>query len=85
MNMTWMMWVNGDKGKSPRESVLEAVEYYREKYGVRPNKVRAYLAFPDVDIEGVILERDQIVLKDRLHLTLDTKTTTQQEGKKNAQ
>ena len=84
MNAKWMMWVDSDKSKSPEESVLEAVEYYQRKYGVRPNRVQAHLTFPDVAIQGVMIERTQIVLKDHLHLTVDTEAVVVQEGGGNA-
>lgn len=80
MSKMWMMWLDGDQTKSPEKRVLEAVEFYQGKYGVRPNVVLADLAFPDTQVDDVVLERSQLVLKDHLHLTVDAKAVLEAGG-----
>jgi hypothetical protein len=81
----WMMWLEGDQTKSPKERVLEAVEFYQGKYGVRPNVVLADLDFPETEMEDVVVERSQLVLKDHLHLTVDESAFLEAGGGGNGQ
>ena len=80
MSKMWMMWLDGNQSKSPEERVLEAVEYFQGKYGVRPNVVLADLTFLETMLEGVLIERSQLVLKDHLHLTVDAKIVLEGKG-----
>jgi hypothetical protein len=80
VNTIWMMWANGDQNKSPEESILEAVVYYQEKYGVRPNRVQASLTFPEIEMEGILIERTQIVIVEHFLLTADEKLVMMEGG-----
>ena len=84
MSKLWMMWLDGDRSKSPEESVLEAVEFYQGKYGVRPNLVLTDLAFPETEVEGVVIERSRLVLKNHLQLTVDAKVFLEHGGEGDA-
>jgi hypothetical protein len=64
----WMLWQNGDHDAG----LVEAVGYYRDKYGRAPNRVQVPEDFPEgVLIRGMLIERARNVLPGHLMLTYD--------------
>jgi hypothetical protein len=71
MSLIWMMWFDGDPGGLPEEAIQEAMMYYQRKYGTGPNRVQIPLNYPEVTMEGILIERDNGIQKNHLLITAD--------------
>lgn len=71
MERIWMMWLDGDPGRSTEEVIREAMAYYQSKYGVKPNRVQLPLNSEKVFIDGILIERESYVQKNHLLMTMD--------------
>lgn len=66
-----MLWYDGDSKRQLNEKILRAVDYYRQKYGARPNVCYvnpALLVEGQAQPSGVQLRPARTVLRDHFWL-----------------
>ena len=69
--LNWMVWREERAGVSPEVALNEALAYFEQKYGHRPNRLQVPPGFPAVSIAGLHVEVKRFVDADCLHLTYD--------------
>ena len=69
--LNWMVWREERLCVAPEVALNEALAYFEQKYGHRPNRLQVPPGFPAVSIAGLHVEVKRFVDADCLHLTYD--------------
>ncbi len=72
MELTWLLWLEGDRHKEAKNILREAIECYIEKHGIEPNRALVPKSFPKgVNYGSLIIEHRKNVLEEHLMLAFD--------------
>ena len=69
--LDWMVWREERAGIVPETALNEALAYFEQKYGQKPNRLQVPPGFPPVSIAGLHVEIKRFVDADCLHLAYD--------------
>ena len=69
--LNWMVWREERAGFPPDAALNEALAYFEQKYGQKPNRLQVPPGFPAISIKGLHVEVKRFVEADCLHLAYD--------------
>ena len=72
--LIWMMWLETNPKNTPSQTLLEACQYFKGKYGCMPIHARVPINWPDLNGDtpaGMHVERARNILPHHVHLAAD--------------
>ena len=72
--LVWMMWMETNPKNTPSQTLMEACQYFMNKYGRMPTHARVPINWPDLNGNApaeMQIERTRNILPHHIHLAAD--------------